>query len=195
MPDTFPLSHIRTVQFPPPLVFPFPSAVPCLFRVLVGKPEGKRPLGKPRRRWEDNIKMDLQEVGWGCGNRKELAQYMDMWRALVNTVMNLRVPKMWEISWLAAEPVSFSRRTLPCLRTDFPRRMSGTFKAMNFLFLRCNNKCTTSQWAPSSFCLFSCSSSCFTLVFKGLITMEICYLVLSGVKNPSPLFLIFNMDF
>ena len=60
-------------------------------RVLVGKPEGKRPLGKPRRRWEDNIKMDLQEVGGG-GDWMELAQDMGRWRALVNTVMNFRVP-------------------------------------------------------------------------------------------------------
>ena len=67
-------------------------------RVLVGKPEGKRPLGRPRRRWEDNIKMDLQEVGAGYGNWMELAQDRDRWRALVSTVMNLRVPKMRGIS-------------------------------------------------------------------------------------------------
>ena len=67
-------------------------------RVLVRKPEGKRPLGRPRRRWEDNIKMDLQEVGGGCGNWMELAQDRDRWRALVSTVRNLRVPKMWGIS-------------------------------------------------------------------------------------------------
>jgi len=60
-------------------------------RVLVGKPEGKRPLGRPRRRWEDSIKMDLREVG-GVGDWMELAQDRDRWRALVNTVMNLRVP-------------------------------------------------------------------------------------------------------
>ena len=65
-------------------------------RVLVGKSEGKRPLGGPRRRWEDNIKMDLQEVGVGCGDWMELAQDRDMWRALVSTVMNFRVPKMGE---------------------------------------------------------------------------------------------------
>jgi len=60
-------------------------------RVLVGKPEGKRPLGKPRRRWEDNIKMDLREVGEG-GDWMEMAEDRDRWRALVNTAMNFRVP-------------------------------------------------------------------------------------------------------
>jgi len=60
-------------------------------RVLVGKPEGKRPLGRPRRRWEDKIKMDLRERGGG-GDWMELAQDRDKWRALVSTVMNFRVP-------------------------------------------------------------------------------------------------------
>jgi hypothetical protein len=60
--------------------------------VLVGKPEGKRPFGRPRRRWEDNIKMDLQEVEGGRGDWMELAQYRDGWRALVGTVRNFRVP-------------------------------------------------------------------------------------------------------
>jgi len=62
------------------------------YRVLVGKPEGKRPLGRPRPRWEDNIKMDLQEVGCGVMDWIELAQYRDRWQALVNAVMNVRVP-------------------------------------------------------------------------------------------------------
>ena len=61
-----------------------------VYRVLVRKPEGKRPLGRPRRRWEDNIKMDLQEVG--RGGDWELDQDRDRWWALVNTVMNFRVP-------------------------------------------------------------------------------------------------------
>jgi hypothetical protein len=60
-------------------------------RVLVGKPEGKRPLGRPRRRWEDNIRMDLQEVGWRCEDWIGLAQDRDRWQALVSAVMKLRV--------------------------------------------------------------------------------------------------------
>ena len=63
-----------------------------VYRVLVGKPEGRRPLGRPRRRWEDNIRMDLREVGCGCVDWMELAQDRDRWRALVSAVMNLRVP-------------------------------------------------------------------------------------------------------
>jgi hypothetical protein len=62
------------------------------YRILVGKPEGKRPLGRPRRRWVDNIKMDLREIGWDGMEWIELAQDRDQWRDLVNTVMNLRVP-------------------------------------------------------------------------------------------------------
>ena len=56
-----------------------------------GKPEGKRPLGRPRRRWKDNIKMELEEVGRGCGDWMELVQDRDRWRALVSAVMNFRV--------------------------------------------------------------------------------------------------------
>jgi hypothetical protein len=62
------------------------------YRVLVGKPEGRRPLGRPRRRWVDNIKMDLREIGRGVMNWIDLARNRDQWRALVKAVMNLRVP-------------------------------------------------------------------------------------------------------
>jgi hypothetical protein len=62
------------------------------YRILVGKPEGKRPLGRPRRRWVNNIKMDLREIGWGGMDWIELAEDRDQWRDLVNMVMNLRVP-------------------------------------------------------------------------------------------------------
>jgi hypothetical protein len=62
-----------------------------VYRVLMGKPEGRRPLGRPRRRWEGNIRMDLLVVGCGCVEWMELAQDRDRWRALVSAVMNLRV--------------------------------------------------------------------------------------------------------
>jgi hypothetical protein len=63
-----------------------------VYRVLVAKPEGERPLGRPSRRWDDNIKMDIQEVGEGRGDGMELAQNRDRWRALVGTVRDFRVP-------------------------------------------------------------------------------------------------------
>jgi hypothetical protein len=83
-----------------------------VYRVLVGKPEGKRPLGRPRRRWEDNIKVDLHEVGCGGMDTIELAQDRDMWRALVNEVMNIRVPQNAGNILTSFKPVSFSRMTL-----------------------------------------------------------------------------------
>jgi hypothetical protein len=61
------------------------------YRILVGKPEGRRPLGRPRRRWVDTIKMNLREIGWDGVDWVDLAQDRNQWRALVNTVMNLRV--------------------------------------------------------------------------------------------------------
>jgi hypothetical protein len=62
------------------------------YRIVVGKPEGKRPLGRPRRRWVDNIKMDLREISWDGMDWIDLPQHRDQWRALLNTAMNLRVP-------------------------------------------------------------------------------------------------------
>jgi hypothetical protein len=62
------------------------------YNILVGRPEGRRPLGRPRRRWEDNIKMDLKEIGFGDVDWIHWAQDRDRWRALVYTIMNLRVP-------------------------------------------------------------------------------------------------------
>jgi hypothetical protein len=63
-----------------------------VYRILVGKPEGKRPLGRSTCRWVDNIKMELRQIGWDGRDWIELAQDRDQWRALVNTIMNLRVP-------------------------------------------------------------------------------------------------------
>jgi hypothetical protein len=62
------------------------------YRLIVGKPEGKRPLGRPRRRWVDNIRKDLGEVGWGDVDWIDLAEDRNRWRAVVNSVLNLRVP-------------------------------------------------------------------------------------------------------
>ena len=81
-------------------------------RFLVGKPEGKRPLGKPMRRWVDNIRTDLQEVGCGYMEWIGLAQYRDRWRTLLSAVMNLRVPWNAGNFLTSYKPVSFSRRTL-----------------------------------------------------------------------------------
>ena len=63
-----------------------------VFKIVIGKPTGKRPLGIPRRRWEDNIRMDLEEIGINAGNWVDSAQHRDYWRALVNAALNLRVP-------------------------------------------------------------------------------------------------------
>jgi hypothetical protein len=62
------------------------------YRILVGKPEGKRPLGRPRRRWVNNIKMDLREIGWDGADWMDMVQDRDQWRVFVKTVLNLRVP-------------------------------------------------------------------------------------------------------
>jgi len=78
-----------------------------VYRVLVGKPEGKRPLGRPRRRWEDNSKMDLQEVGCGGMDWTELTQDKDRWWALVNAEMNIRAPYNGGSFLTSCKPVSF----------------------------------------------------------------------------------------
>jgi len=83
-----------------------------VYRILVGKPEGKRLVRRPRRRWEDNIKMDFQEVGCGVLDWIEMAQDRDRWRALVNTVKNLRFPKNAGNFLTSCKSISFSRRTL-----------------------------------------------------------------------------------
>jgi len=83
-----------------------------IYRVLVGKPEGKRPMGRARHRWEDNIKIDLQEVGCGGMDWIELAQERDRCRALVNAVMKLWVPQNAGSFLTSCRLVSFSRRTL-----------------------------------------------------------------------------------
>ena len=83
-----------------------------VYRILVGKPEGKRPLGRPKRRWEDNIKMDLQEVGCGGVDWIELVQDKDRWRARVTAVMNLRVLQNVQNFLIIWKPVSVSRRNL-----------------------------------------------------------------------------------
>ena len=105
--NTYPDKYKKTVYFN------YKSILVWRGEVFYTNTDWYRPLGRPRRRWGDNIKMDLQEVGGGWEDWMELAQHRDRWRALVSTVMNLRVPKMRGISWLAAKPVSFSRRTLP----------------------------------------------------------------------------------
>ena len=84
-----------------------------VYRVLVGKPEGRRPLGRPRRRWVDNIRMDLQEVGCGYVDWIGLTQDRDSWWwTLVSAAMNLRVPWNAGNFLTSCKPVSFSRRTL-----------------------------------------------------------------------------------
>ena len=83
-----------------------------MYRVLLGKPEGRRPLGRPRLRWVDNIRMDLQEVGYGYMDWIGLAQDRDRWRTLVSAVMNLRIPWNAGNFLTSCNPVSFSRRTL-----------------------------------------------------------------------------------
>ena len=101
-----------------------------VYRVLVRKPEGKRPMGRPRRRWVDNIRMGLQEVGCGYMDWIGLAQDRDRWRTLASAVMNLRVP--WNVRnfLTSCKPVSFSRRTL--------HHAVSMYFALMIFFLRLN---------------------------------------------------------
>ena len=105
-----------------------------MYRVLVGKPEGKRPLGRPRRRWVDNIRMDLQEVGCGYMDWIGLALDRDRWRTLVSAVMNLGVPWNAGNFLTNCKPVSSSRGTLH----------HGVSKYVYFWNLRNSNIVTTS---------------------------------------------------
>ena len=82
-----------------------------IYRVLGGKPEGRRPLGRPRPRWKDNIKIDIQEMGCGGIVWIDLAQDRDRWRALMTAVMNLRVPQNAGNFLTTREPVGVSKRT------------------------------------------------------------------------------------
>jgi hypothetical protein len=83
-----------------------------MYRVLVGRPEGKRPLGRPRHRWDNNIRMELQEVGCGCVDWTGLAKDRDRWWSFVSEDMNLQVPYNVGNFLTGCKPVSFSRRTL-----------------------------------------------------------------------------------
>ena len=83
-----------------------------VYRLLLGKPEGRRPLGRPRRRWEDNIRMALQKVGCGYMDWIGLAQDRGRWRTLVSAVMNLRVPGNAGNFLTSCKPANLSRRTL-----------------------------------------------------------------------------------
>ena len=116
-----------------------------VYRVLVGKPEGRRPLGRPRRRWADNIRMDLQEVGCGYMDWIWLAQDRDRWWTLVGAVMNLRVPWNAGNFLTSCKSVSFSRRTLhhavsKCrIMCTWCHITEGNLFHINFRILRCGS--------------------------------------------------------
>jgi hypothetical protein len=118
------------------------------YRVLVGKPEGKRPFGRPRSRWEDDIKKDPQEVRWSGMDWIDLAWNMDKWRALVNAVMNLRVPQNAVKFVTCLELVRFSRTLL--------HRFSYV-KSYHFINLQVSTAVTV-LWFDN---VFSCSWSSY----------------------------------
>jgi hypothetical protein len=90
LPNIIRLSKSRRMRLPGHVAYMWKKR--NVYRILVGKPEGKIPLGRPTHRWEDNVKMDLREIGWGGMDWIPLAQDRDQWRALVNMVMNLWIP-------------------------------------------------------------------------------------------------------
>ena len=104
-----------------------------VYRVLVAKPEEKSPLGRPRRRWVDNIRMDLQEVGCGYMDWIGLAQGRHRWRTLVSAVMNLRVPWNAGIFLTSCKPVSFSRRTVHHGVSKYEESLRKSQKQLCFL--------------------------------------------------------------
>jgi hypothetical protein len=105
-----------------------------VYRVLVGKPKGKRPLERPRRRWVDEIRMDLREMGCGRGVEWiQLAQDTDRWRAVVNTMMNERVLALW--SWLVRFIIFFQEKCLKCGTLDVPVILDGQFSGTFVLLL------------------------------------------------------------
>ena len=133
-----------------------------VYRVLVGKPEGKRPLGRPRCRWVDNIRMDLQEVGCGYMDWIGLAQDRDRWRTLVSVAMNLRVPWNAGNFLTSCKPVSFSRRTLHHGVSKY-MYIKGVWtlgpnlspECSVFYFNTCDTKCPKSQWVQMSCTIIS----------------------------------------
>ena len=121
-----------------------------MYRVLLGKPEGRRPLGRPRRRWVENIRMDLQEVECGYMDWIGLAQDRDRWRTLVSAVMNLRVPWNTGNFLTSCKPVSFSRRPLHhAVSKQVETPLLSEFRCTNwqnlqrsdgFLNMKCTNR-------------------------------------------------------
>ena len=125
-------------------------------RVLVGKPEGKKPLGIPRRRWVDNIRMDLQEVRCGYMDWTGQAQDRDRWRTLVSAVMNFRVPWNAGNFFTSCKPVSFSRRTLHhgvskswrvCKKTDKFKVSLNIDYSVEEIKIKPHKKCAV-PWQP-----------------------------------------------
>ena len=124
-----------------------------VYRVLVGKPEGKRPLGRPRHRCEDNIRMNLQEVGCGYMDWIGRPHDRDRWQTLVSAVMNLRVPWDARNFLTSCKPVSFSRRTLHhavSMIMNLENQHNQRNLSQCLLPTTCNNRIHTTDWSFSS---------------------------------------------